>query len=94
MRRHLLLLSVLLAATGLRAQTGSAEGEVIRIDKAQPRITLRHGEIRALEMPPMTMSFRLASPRLLDGLEVGDRVRFTAAKVDGHYTVTTIAKAP
>ena len=31
---------------------------------------------------------------LLDGVTVGDRVRFTAEKLDGLYTVTALAKAP
>ena len=47
-----------------------------------------------LMMPPMTMVFRVKDPKMLDGLAVGDRVRFDAAKVDGNYTVTAIAKAP
>jgi Cu(I)/Ag(I) efflux system protein CusF len=51
---------------------------VTRVDKAQGRVTLRHGEIRHLDMPPMTMVYRVADGKLLDGLAVGDRVRFAA----------------
>lgn len=94
MKRLVPLVASLLVAGSLQAQTPSTDGEVTKIDAMQGRITLRHGEIRNLEMPPMTMSFRLASPKLLEGLAVGDKVRFAAAKVDGHYTVTAIAKAP
>jgi Cu/Ag efflux protein CusF len=82
-----------LAATGW-AQTPTAAGEVTKLDKAGGRITLKHGEIKNLDMPPMTMVFRVRDPRLLDGVAVGDRVRFTAEKIDGNYTVTSIAKAP
>ena len=57
------------------------------------RVTLRHGEIKNLEMPGMTMTFRLADPKWLDGLAVGDRVRFAADKIGGNYTVTAIVKA-
>ena len=71
-----------------------ADGEVRRIDKAQGRITLRHGEIRSLDMPPMTMVFRVRDAKLLDGLAVGDKVRFDAVQADGQYVVTTIVKAP
>jgi Cu/Ag efflux protein CusF len=76
------------------AQTPTATGEVTKLDKAGGRITLKHGEIKSLDMPPMTMVFRVRDARLLDGVAVGDRVRFTAEKIDGNYTVTSIAKAP
>ena len=69
------------------------DGEVRRIDKAGGRITLRHGEIRSLDMPPMTMVFRVRDPALLDGLKVGDKVRFTAESVGGNNTVTSIEAA-
>ncbi len=82
-----------LAATAW-AQTPTAAGEVTKLDKAGGRITLKHGEIKSLDMPPMTMVFRVRDARLLDGVAVGDRVRFTAEKIEGNYTVTSIAKAP
>jgi Cu/Ag efflux protein CusF len=40
------------------------------------------------------MVFRVKDPAMLDRVAVGDKVRFDAAKVDGQYTVTSIAKAP
>ena len=45
-------------------------------------------------MPPMTMAFRVSGPHLLDGVAVGDRVRFTVERIDGQYTVTSVSKAP
>ena len=69
------------------------DGEVRRIDKAGGRITLRHSEIKSLDMPPMTMVFRVRDPALLDGLKVGDKIRFTAENVGGNNTVTSIEAA-
>lgn len=86
------LLALCLAAGAALAQ--STEGEVRKIDRAQGKLTLRHGEIANLQMPPMTMVFRVADPKLLDGLSVGARVRFDADKVDGQYVVLRIAPAP
>ncbi len=83
-----------LATTAALAVAQSAEGEVRKIDKAQGKITLKHGEIKSLEMPPMTMVFRVQDAAMLDRVAVGDKVRFDAAKVDGNYTVTAISKAP
>jgi Cu(I)/Ag(I) efflux system protein CusF len=82
-------LVVLLAGTALAQPT---DGEVRKIDKAQSKVTLKHGEIKNLEMPPMTMVFRVKDPKMLDALTVGDKVRFSVEKVDGQYTVTTISK--
>jgi Cu/Ag efflux protein CusF len=67
-----------------------ADGEVRRIDREARKITLRHGEIKSLDMPPMTMVFRVSDGALLDNLKAGDRVRFAATQVDGTYTVTKI----
>jgi Cu/Ag efflux protein CusF len=66
---------------------------VRKIEKAQGKITLRHGELKALDMPPMTMVFRVSNPAMLDSVAVGDKVKFDAAKVGGNYTVTAISKA-
>lgn len=85
------------AALGLASLAVAAqpyEGEVRKIDKAQGKLTLQHGELKALDMPPMTMVYRVGSTALLDNLAVGDRVRFDAAKVNGSYTVTAIRKQP
>ena len=68
-------------------------GEVTKIDKPAGRITLRHGEIRNLDMPAMTMVFRVADTRLLDVAKVGERVKFTADKRNGHFTVVTLERA-
>lgn len=76
------------------AQTPTTQGEVTKLDRTQGRITLKHGEIKNLEMPPMTMVFQVREAKLLDGINVGDRVRFAAEKIDGRFTVTVISKAP
>ncbi|MCU0940577.1 MAG: copper-binding protein [Burkholderiaceae bacterium] len=77
------------------AESELASGEVRRIDKAQKRITLRHGEIKTLDMPPMSMIFRVRQDDLLDAVKVGDKVLFTAIKdTDGTYVVTSIKPAP
>ena len=74
-------------------ETALADGEVRRIDRAQGKVTIKHGEIRNLEMPPMTMVFRAKDPAALDRLKVGDKIRFAADQIDGAYTVTKIEPA-
>jgi Cu(I)/Ag(I) efflux system periplasmic protein CusF len=83
-----------LLATLSWAQAPAATGEVTKLDKATGRVTLKHGEIKNLDMPPMTMVFRAADPTLLDNLAVGNRIRFTAERINGQYTLTSVLKAP
>jgi Cu(I)/Ag(I) efflux system periplasmic protein CusF len=71
-------------------QADMAEGEVRRIDKEGGKVTLRHGEIKSLDMPPMTMVFAVRDKTLLDSLKAGDRVRFKAVNEAGKYIVTEI----
>jgi Cu(I)/Ag(I) efflux system periplasmic protein CusF len=80
---------VLLAA----APAGATEGEVRKIDHAQGKLTLKHGEIKNLQIPAMTMTYKAKPNTLLDGLTVGDKVEFSADKVDGQYVVTAVRKA-
>lgn len=68
--------------------------EVRRIDAAAGKISLKHGDIPNLDMPPMTMVFQVRDPASLAGLKVGDPVRFTADQLQGAYTVLSIEKRP
>lgn len=86
------------APSGASAQAPSdssamTEGEVRRIDTANKKVTLKHGEIKNLEMPAMTMVFQVADPTALDTLKVGDKVRFAAEKRSGAIVVTHIEAA-
>lgn len=66
------------------------EAEVRRIDKAARKVTLKHGEIKNLDMPPMSMVFQVKDPAQLDGLQAGQKVRFQAVQENGAYWVVKI----
>ena len=72
------------------AQAATTEGEVRKVDKSTGKITLRHGEIKNLDMPPMTMVFTAKDPALLDKVKAGDKVLFQAEKDGPTYIVTTL----
>jgi Cu/Ag efflux protein CusF len=67
-----------------------SEGEVTRWDARTNKVTLRHGELKNLGMPPMTMVFqlRVASPE--PALKAGDKVRFRAEQDQGAFVVTQL----
>jgi Cu(I)/Ag(I) efflux system periplasmic protein CusF len=88
--------STLLLAVSALAQTAAdmATGEVRKVDKAAGKITLKHGDIKSLDMPAMTMVFQVRDPALLDKVKPGDKVRFSAESRDGAIVVTAIEAAP
>jgi len=82
------------AAASTTPQAELSEGEITRWDPRTLRLTLKHGEIKNLEMPPMTMVFRVADASVVGDLKPGDKVRFRAEQVSGAYHVQRIEKAP
>ncbi len=70
-----------------------AEGEVRKVDRAGKKITIRHGEIKNLDMPPMTMVFQVRDAAMLEKFKVGDKVRFKAEKSGGAMVVTDVQPA-
>ena len=65
-------------------------GEVRRVDVANGKITLRHEEIKSLDMPSMSMVFTVKDPKLLADLKRGDKVEFIAVEESGKLFVTEI----
>ena len=82
------------AAASTTPQAELSEGEITRWDPRTLRLTLKHGEIKNLEMPPMTMVFRVADASVVGDLKPGDKVRFRAEQISGAYHVQRIEKAP
>jgi Cu(I)/Ag(I) efflux system periplasmic protein CusF len=80
-------LTLSLSAT---AQSPLTQGEVRKVDKTNRKITLKHDEIKNLDMPPMTMVFTAKDPVLLEKVRVGDKVRFSASQENGIFFVIAI----
>ncbi len=69
------------------------QGEVRKVDKENKKITLKHGEIKNLDMPSMTMVFQVKDPAMLDAVKQGDKVEFKAEKAAGALVITDIQVA-
>lgn len=82
------------APAAAQAASAMSDGEVRRVDMDAKKITLRHGPIANLDMPPMTMVFQVKDPALLDRAKTGDKVRFAAEQSAGAYIVTRIEAGP
>lgn len=73
-----------------RAVASMSEGEVRKVDSAAGKLTLRHGTLENIDMPAMTMVFRVRDPGWLQQVKVGDKVRFVAERVDGNLTIVAL----
>lgn len=84
------------AATATPAATAAApmsEGEILKVDKATGKLTIKHGELKNLGMQGMTMMFKVRSPDMLDKVKQGDKVRFVAEQTGAGLVVATIEVA-
>ena len=70
-----------------------ADGEVRKVDKDAGKLTLKHGDIKSLDMPPMTMVFVVKDKAMLDKLKAGDKIKFKAINDAGKLTVTEMQMA-
>lgn len=75
------------AASALASMT---EGEVRKVDKEAGKVTLRHAPIESMGMPAMTMVFRVADPKMLEQLKEGEKIRFSAARLNGAITLMSV----
>lgn len=72
------------------AAADMTEGEVRKVDKDASKVTLKHGEIKSLDMPAMTMVFVVKDKAMLDSVKTGDKVRFKVVNDAGKFTVTEL----
>ena len=83
-----------LSVSAATQSTASAEtftkGIVKKVDAKAGKVTIIHEELVDLEMPAMTMVFRVADAAMLETLSEGKEIEFVAARVEGKLTVTKL----
>src|SRR5215210_5496178 len=77
------------AATSAAA-TDMTEGEIRKVDKDAGKVTINHGEIKNLSMPPMTMVFQVKEKAMLDKVKAGDKIKFRVVNDSGSMVVTDL----
>ncbi|MBY5328201.1 hypothetical protein GR198_06070 [Rhizobium leguminosarum] len=77
------------AAFGAFAQEFT-KGVVNKVDAKANKVTIKHGDLKNLDMPAMTMVFRVEEPALLERLKEGSTIEFVAERVNGKLTVTEV----
>lgn len=74
------------------AGLGANEGEIRKVDREQGKLTIKHGPLPEVDMPNMTMVFRVQDPAMLDQAAVGDKVKLQVEKRNGVLIVTGLSK--
>lgn len=78
------------SANSAAANDAFTEGEIRKVDLEQAKLTIKHGEIKNLAMPGMTMVFRVKDAAQLATLKAGDKIRFRAERGNPGYVVTEL----
>jgi Cu/Ag efflux protein CusF len=79
--------------TGDMQSAGMSQGVIRKVDKSGKKITIKHGPLRNLDMPAMTMVFKVTDPAMLQQMRAGDKVDFVAERVSGVLTITKVEAA-
>ena len=72
------------------ASTPMTEGEIRKVDKDAKKLTIKHGDLKNLGMPSMTMVFLVKDPAFIDQVKAGDKINFVAEQIGGKLTVTKL----
>ena len=80
-------------AAPVSSSAGLVDGVVKKIDKAAGKVTIAHGPLLNLNMPAMTMAFRVKDATWIDQMAVGGKIRFVAEDMSGTLTVVRFEAA-
>ncbi len=87
-----LLIGIEVYASEPPANYPVVNGIVRKVDHETMRLTIRHEEIPNLDMPGMTMVFKVKEHSLMTGLAVDDKISFVSDKLNGEIIVLWIKK--
>jgi Cu(I)/Ag(I) efflux system protein CusF len=80
--------------TPSRVGIPQTDGEIIKVDTAAKKLTVKHGRIENLGMAPMTMPYAVKESSFLTLVKPGDKVKMTVEQVNGAYTIVALQKTP
>jgi Cu(I)/Ag(I) efflux system protein CusF len=81
------------AASPVAGKAEVVKAQVVKVDAARSKVTLRHAPIKSIRMDAMTMPFKVKDAAMLDALKAGDKVTFSVAMMDDELVVTSIQVA-
>ena len=90
----LALSATLSVAAFAQTMPSMTDGEVRKVDLEAGKVTIKHGDIKHLEMPGMTMVFTAKDKSILNNVKTGDKIKFMVVSDGGKMVVTEIQPAP
>lgn len=78
------------SAAAAAAPASLVAGEVKKVDKEAGKMTIKHAPLTNLDMPAMTMVFRVKDAAMLEKVKAGDKINFAAERANGAITVTQL----
>ncbi|WP_272544883.1 copper-binding protein [Burkholderia cepacia] len=80
----------------MKASTSSSapltDAEVKKVDAASGMVTLKHGALENVGMPPMTMAFKAKDAAMVKQVHEGDKVKVRVENVNGTLTIVKLVK--
>ncbi len=74
--------------------TALADGVVQKVDRQAGMVTIQHGELENVGMPPMTMAYKAKDAAMVDRAKEGEKIRFRLEDLNGTYIITRLEKQP
>jgi Cu(I)/Ag(I) efflux system periplasmic protein CusF len=78
------------ASASANSPDAVSSGEIRKVDKSAGKLTIKHGELRNVGMPAMTMVFKVKDPSMLGAVKAGDKVNFIVEKAGSEFIVTKL----
>lgn len=80
------------AKPGTATDSTLADGVVKKVDRQTGMVSLKHGELKDIGMPAMTMAYRAKDAAMVEQAKAGEKVKFRLENLNGTYTITTLTK--
>ncbi|HDR9178521.1 copper-binding protein [Burkholderia vietnamiensis] len=81
-------------ASAMKVSSNNAltDAEVKKVDVATGMVTLKHGALENVDMPPMTMAFKAKDAAMVKQIKEGDKVKVRVEEVNGTLTIVKLEK--
>lgn len=80
------------SASTASSNTALTDAEVRKVDSATGMVTLKHGALTNVGMPPMTMTFKAKDAAMVKQVHEGDKVKVRVENVNGEMTIVKLEK--
>jgi Cu/Ag efflux protein CusF len=80
------------SAAKVSSNAALTDAEVKKVDPASGMVTLKHGALENVGMPPMTMAFKAKDAAMVSQVHEGDKVKVRVENVGGTLTIVKLEK--